>query len=92
MSGCEAQHDSKTCTCSPESRPYPGLYPKQHGQQVKGGDSFPRHFPLETTTGILHLDWIVRNKNTELTKYDILSVQMLGVLFLYSVSLANLLR
>ena len=29
------------CPHSPESQPYPGLYPKQHGQQGKGGDSAP---------------------------------------------------
>jgi len=28
-------------TCSPEGQPYPGLHQKQHGQQVKGGDSAP---------------------------------------------------
>ena len=29
------------CACSPESQPYPVLHQKQHGQQVKGGDSAP---------------------------------------------------
>ncbi|PKU41023.1 hypothetical protein llap_8670 [Limosa lapponica baueri] len=27
------------CTCSPESRPYPGLHQKKHGQQAERGES-----------------------------------------------------
>jgi len=29
------------CAHSPEGQPYPGLHPKQCGQQVEGGDSAP---------------------------------------------------
>jgi len=41
-------------TCSPASQPYPGLYEKHRGQQVKEGDSAPLLCSGETTPGVLH--------------------------------------
>jgi len=41
------------CTRSPESQPYPGLYQKQRGQQVQGGDSAPLLRSGETPPGVL---------------------------------------
>lgn len=37
--GWEAGHEAAVPACSPESQTHPGLCHKQHGQQVKGGDS-----------------------------------------------------
>jgi len=42
------------CALSPESQPYPGLHPKQRGQQVEGGDSATLFFSGETPPGALH--------------------------------------
>jgi len=41
------------CARSPEGQLYPGLHQKQHGQQVKGGDSAPLLRSGETPTGVL---------------------------------------
>lgn len=41
--GQEAWYNSAKCSCSPE-QPYPGLYYKECGQQVKGG-----HCPIYAT-------------------------------------------
>jgi len=41
------------CVCSPESQPYPGLHPQQHGQQGEGGDSAPLFCSGETPPGVL---------------------------------------
>ena len=41
------------CTRSPEGQPYAGLHEKQHGQQVKGGDSSPLLHSAETSPGVL---------------------------------------
>jgi len=37
-----------------EGQPYPGLHPKQRGQQVEGGDSAPLLRSGETSLGVLH--------------------------------------
>jgi len=41
------------CTHSPEDQLYPGLYQKQRGQQVEGGDSTPLLGSGETPLGVL---------------------------------------
>ena len=50
----EAPHDLPMWAQSPEGQPYPGLHQKQHGQQVKGGDSAPLLCSDETPHGVLH--------------------------------------
>jgi len=42
------------CARSPGSQSYPGLYQKQCGQQVEGGDSAPLLCSGETPPGVLH--------------------------------------
>jgi len=42
------------CAHSPEGQPYPGLHPKQGGQQVKGGDSAPLLHSGEIPNEVLH--------------------------------------
>jgi len=37
----KAGHEPTMCARSPEGQPSPGLYQKQRGQQVEGGDSAP---------------------------------------------------
>ena len=42
--GWKAQNELATCTCSPESQPYPGLQQKTQNKKVKEGDSpLPLH-------------------------------------------------
>ena len=41
------------CACSSESRLYPRLHQKKHGQQVEGGDSPPLLCSGETTPRVL---------------------------------------
>jgi len=41
------------CAHSPEDQPYPGLHQKQHGQQVKEGDSAPLLRSGESPPGVL---------------------------------------
>ena len=44
------------CPCSPEILLYPGLNPKQHGQQGKGGDPAPLLCTGDASPGALHPD------------------------------------
>lgn len=48
------------CACRLQSKWYPGLHEKQHGQQVEGGDSAPLLCPDETSPGELWkgIDWL----------------------------------
>ena len=49
----EAGHEPAKCPHSPESQPYPELYQKKHGQQVKGGDPAPLFCAGEASPGTL---------------------------------------
>lgn len=42
--------------CSSESQARPGLHPKLHEQQVKGGDSVPLPCPCDTPPAVLLWD------------------------------------
>jgi len=42
------------CAHCPESQLYPGLHPKQRGQQVEGGDSAPLLHSGESPPGVRH--------------------------------------
>jgi len=42
------------CAHSPEGQPCPGLYQKQHGQQVEESDSATLLHYAETPPGVLH--------------------------------------
>ena len=52
-SGWQTGHESTVCPWSLESLPYPGLYQKQCGQQVKESDPPPLLFPGEASPGAL---------------------------------------
>ena len=52
--GWKAGRELAMCARSPEGQQYPGLHHKQHGQQVKGGDSAPLLHSGETPPGVLH--------------------------------------
>jgi len=52
--GWQAGHEPATHPCSPESQPYPGLYPKKWGQQGEG--SYLVLGTSETSPGVLHSD------------------------------------
>jgi len=43
------------CPRSPESQLYPGLHPKQHGQQGEGDDPAPLLCAGEASPRVLHL-------------------------------------
>jgi len=42
------------CIHNPEGQPYPGLHQEKRGQQVKGGDSAPLLWSVETSPQVLH--------------------------------------
>lgn len=48
----EGGHIPAMCPCGPESQPYTGLYPKQHGQQVEGGDPAPLFCAVGASPGV----------------------------------------
>lgn len=66
--GQGAQHELAMCPCSPERQTYPGLRPKQYGQQVHGKESSPLLCCLRPPCVCIQL-WCLQHKDMDLLEW-----------------------